>query len=60
MDTAAAWTDLELDHEAAYRAKHDRYGPQIVSTVTGPRAHAVTIRLVTAEQLDPNQAGSSS
>ncbi|MGH3192166.1 MAG: DUF2255 family protein [Streptosporangiaceae bacterium] len=31
--------------DAAYHAKYDRYGPQIVGTVTGPHAAAVTLRL---------------
>jgi hypothetical protein len=31
--------------DVAYHAKYDRYGPQIVGTVTGPRAAAVTLRL---------------
>ncbi len=30
---------------AAYHAKYDSYGPQIVGTVVGPEAEAVTIRL---------------
>ncbi len=32
--------------DAAYHAKYDRYGPEIVGTVVGPQAEAVTIRLV--------------
>ena len=32
--------------DAAYHAKYDRRGPRIVGTVVGPRAHAVTLRLV--------------
>jgi hypothetical protein len=32
--------------DAAYHAKYDRYGPQIVGTVTGPQAAPVTLRLV--------------
>jgi hypothetical protein len=35
--------------DAAYHAKYDRYGPQIVGTVTGPKAAPVTLRL------DPEQ-----
>ncbi len=35
-----AWTAID----AAYHAKYDRYGPQIVGTVTGPSAAAVTLR----------------
>ena len=31
--------------DAAYHAKYDRYGPQIVGSVVGPQAEAVTIRL---------------
>ena len=32
--------------DAAYHAKYDRYGPEIVGTVVGSQAHDVTIRLV--------------
>jgi hypothetical protein len=32
--------------DAAYHAKYDRYGQQIVGTVTGPHAAPVTLRLV--------------
>jgi hypothetical protein len=32
--------------DAAYHAKYDRYGPNIVGTVVGPQAAAVTVRLV--------------
>jgi hypothetical protein len=32
--------------DAAYHAKYDRYGPQIVGTVTGPHAGPVTLCLV--------------
>jgi Uncharacterized protein conserved in bacteria (DUF2255) len=35
--------------DAAYHTKYDRYGPQIVGTVTGPSAAAVTLRLVPAD-----------
>jgi hypothetical protein len=38
--------------DAAYHAKYDRYGPQIVGSVTGPQVHAVTIRLAKADQHD--------
>ena len=31
--------------DASYHAKYDRYGPGPVSHVTGPDAHAVTVRL---------------
>jgi hypothetical protein len=36
---------VQGDIDAAYHAKYDRYGPQIVGSVTGPQTHAVTIRL---------------
>jgi len=36
--------------DAAYHAKYDRYGPGPVSHVTGPDAHAVTIRLVSGDE----------
>ena len=32
--------------DAAYHAKYERYGPQIVGTVTGAHAAPVTLRLV--------------
>jgi hypothetical protein len=32
--------------DTAYHAKYDRYGPQIVGTVTGAQAAPVTLRLV--------------
>jgi hypothetical protein len=35
--------------DAAYHAKYDRYGPRIVGSVVGPKAHAVTIRLGVVE-----------
>jgi hypothetical protein len=38
--------------DAEYHAKYDRYGPGPVSHVTGPDAHAVTIRLVHADDVD--------
>ena len=31
--------------DTAYHTKYDRYGPQIVATVTGPPATAVTLRV---------------
>jgi hypothetical protein len=33
------------DIDAAYHAKYDRYGPQIVGSVTGPAAAAVTLQV---------------
>ncbi|HEY6428943.1 MAG TPA: DUF2255 family protein [Acidimicrobiales bacterium] len=41
--------DAEKAIDAAYHAKYDRYGATIVGHVTGPGAHAVTIRLVPEE-----------
>jgi len=41
--------------DAAYHAKYDRYGPQIVGSVTGPDAHAVTVRLHKAGRHDPDK-----
>lgn len=41
---AAAEADQQIDAE--YHATYDRYGPAIVGHVTGPAAHAVTIRLI--------------
>ena len=41
---AAAAANQQID--ADYHAKYDRYGPAIVGHVTGPAAHAVTIRLI--------------
>jgi hypothetical protein len=35
--------------DTAYHAKYDRYGQQIVGTVTGPSAAAVTLRVVPAD-----------
>jgi hypothetical protein len=38
--------DVHAGIDAAYHAKYDRYGPDIVGTVVGPKAEGVTIRLV--------------
>lgn len=38
--------DVQPAIDAAYHEKYDQYGPQIVGTVTGPSAAAVTFRLV--------------
>ena len=43
---AQAAPEVQGDIDAAYHAKYDRYGPQIVGSVTGPGSHAVTVRLV--------------
>jgi hypothetical protein len=37
---------VHAEIDTAYHAKYDGYGPQIVGTVVGPKAEAVTIRLV--------------
>lgn len=42
-DTAS---DAHPHIDAAYHAKYDRYGPQIVGTVVGPGVVETTIRLV--------------
>jgi|SRR5918996_5935412 hypothetical protein len=42
---AEAAPDVHAALDAAYHAKYDRYGPQIVGTVVGPEAEAVTIKL---------------
>ena len=42
---AQAPPDVQGDIDAAYHAKYDRYGPQIVGTVTGAHAAPVTLRL---------------
>ena len=39
-------SEAQDDIDAAYHAKYDRYGLQIVGSVTGPGVHPVTIRLV--------------
>ncbi len=46
---------VQGDIDSAYHAKYDRYGPQIVGSVTGPEAHAVTVRLAKASQHDSSQ-----
>jgi len=43
---AQASAEVQGDIDAAYHAKYDRYGPQIVGSVTGPDAYRVTVRLV--------------
>lgn len=50
-DTAS---DAHPGIDAAYHAKYDRYGPQIVGTVVGPGVVGTTIRLMpTGEQPGP-------
>ncbi len=42
-------TAADADHraiDAAHHTKYDRYGPQIVGTVTGPSAPSTTLRLL--------------
>lgn len=48
VEFAAAAPETGLGIDSAYHAKYDRYGPAIVGHVTGPAAHAVTIRLIKA------------
>ena len=43
---ADAAGDVHPAIDAAYHAKYDRYGPQIVGTVVGPGVVETTIRLV--------------
>ena len=45
---ADAASDAHPGIDAAYHAKYDRYGPQIVGTVVGPGVVETTIRLVPA------------
>jgi hypothetical protein len=47
---ASAEPAVQAGIDTAYHAKYDRYGPQIVGSVTGPGAHAVTIRLARTGQ----------
>ena len=47
---AEAAPDAQAAIDAAYHAKYGRYGPIIVGHVTGPEAHAVTIRLLPATE----------
>ena len=50
VEFAAATPEANQDIDAEYHAKYDRYGPGIVGHVTGPAAHAVTIRLIKTVQ----------
>jgi len=50
VEFAAAAPEANQEIDSAYHAKYDRYGPGIVGHVTGPAAHAVTIRLIKAVQ----------
>jgi hypothetical protein len=43
---AEASPEVQGDIDAAYHAKYDRYGSQIVGSVTGSDTHQVTVRLV--------------
>jgi len=45
---AQADDGAQAEIDAAYHAKYDRYGPQIVGSVAGQGAHKVTIRLLPA------------
>ncbi len=42
---AQASPEIQDDIDAAYHAKYDRYGPQIVGSVVGPAAAAVTLQV---------------
>lgn len=46
---AEATPDTQPAIDAAYHAKYDRYGANIVGHVTGQDSHPVTVRLVPAE-----------
>jgi len=41
-----AGLDAHAGIDAAYHAKYDRYGPAIVGSVVGEKAHEVTLRLL--------------
>jgi hypothetical protein len=43
---ADADTDAHPDIDEAYHRKFDRYGPSIVGSVVGAKAHTLTIRLL--------------
>jgi hypothetical protein len=47
---AKADDEVQADIDTAYHAKYDRYGPQIVGSVVGDRAHRVTVRLLPRHQ----------
>jgi len=47
---AEATPDAHAGIDAAYHAKYDRYGSQIVGSVVGSQAAAVTIRLVPRDE----------
>ena len=47
---------VQGDIDAAYHAKYDRYGAGIVGHVTGPDAHAVTVRLAKAGQQETRES----
>ena len=51
---ARAGDGVQGEIDAAYHAKYDRYGPEIVGSVVGDEAHRVTIRLVPRPDADPN------
>lgn len=44
--------------DAAYHAKYDRHGPEIVGTVVGRKAEEVTIRLWAFQNQDEVAVGS--
>jgi hypothetical protein len=45
FEQVAADSPVHGDIDAAYHAKYDSYGPQIVGTVVGPAATAVTLQI---------------
>ena len=47
---AGADPDTQGAIDAAYHAKYDGYGPAIVGHVTGTGVHAVTVRVLPAEE----------
>jgi hypothetical protein len=54
---AEAAADSHPAIDAAYHAKYDRYGPNIVGSVVGPHAAAVTVRLVPRAEGDSTVEG---
>lgn len=50
---------VQCEINAAYHAKYDPYGPEIVGSVVGDEAHRVTIRLVPPTDADPNASSAA-
>ena len=59
MSCAEPVPGVHGDIDAAYEAKYDRYGPEIVGTVVGRKAEEVTIRLMprSSERSDDSVGG---